>query len=168
MKSKWVCTSCNYTSASFLGRCPDCGEFSTFVEEFEEKQTVIKNQQNAIRFQEIEYTNLSKPVQDEKTHILTGFDEFDRVLGKGYTSGSLTLLAGDPGIGKSTLLLQTMGHVASSGIKVLYICAEESTNQVKLRAKRLKIETSNLYLSSENCLENIINIKQIQVYLTAL
>ena len=158
MKSKWVCTSCNYTSASFLGRCPDCGEFSTFVEEFEEKQGTIKNQQNAIRFQEVKYTKLTDEAQCEKAYIPTGFEEFDRVLGRGYTTGSLTLLAGDPGIGKSTLLLQTMGHIANSGMKVLYICAEESTNQVKQRAKRLKIETENLYLSSENCLENVISL----------
>ena len=158
IKSKWICQSCGYQSASFLGKCPECSEFGTFTEEIEQKQAEIVGQ-NAVNFSK----NIEKPVllgqvEEEKAkRIPTGFKEFDRILGGGLVAGSLTLLAGDPGIGKSTLVLQTVGNVSSRGIKTLYICAEESTSQVKLRAKRLEIESNNLYLSSENSLENIIN-----------
>ena len=158
IKSKWICQSCGYQSASFLGKCPECSEFGTFTEEIEQKQAEIVGQ-NAVNFSK----NIEKPVllgqvEEEKAkRIPTGFKEFDRILGGGLVAGSLTLLAGDPGIGKSTLVLQTVGNISSTGIKTLYICAEESTSQVKLRAKRLEIESNNLYLSSENSLENIIN-----------
>ncbi len=158
IKSKWICQSCGYQSASFLGRCPECSEFGTFTEEIE--QEIVKTVgQNSVNFnKEIQKPTLLKEVREENAkRISSGFKEFDRILGGGLVNGSLTLLAGDPGIGKSTLILQTVGNISSAGIKTLYICAEESTSQVKLRAKRLEVNSEHLYLSSENSLENIVN-----------
>ena len=158
IKSKWICQSCGYQSASFLGRCPECNDFGTFTEEVEQELTKTVGQ-NSVNFnKEIQKPTLLKEVREENAkRISSGFKEFDRILGGGLTAGSLTLLAGDPGIGKSTLILQTVGNISSTGVKTLYICAEESTSQVKLRAKRLEVDSEHLYLSSENSLENIIN-----------
>ena len=158
IKSKWICQSCGYQSASFLGRCPECNDFGTFTEEVEQELTKTVGQ-NSVNFnKEIQKPTLLKEVREENAkRISSGFKEFDRILGGGLVAGSLTLLAGDPGIGKSTLILQTVGNISSTGVKTLYICAEESTSQVKLRAKRLEVDSEHLYLSSENSLENIIN-----------
>ncbi len=159
VKVKWVCQNCTYQSASFLGRCPDCGEFSTFVEEVI-SSPLLQAGLNAHNFSDIEDFQpalLSEVGLDEKIRVSTKLSEFDRVLGGGFVQGSLVLLAGDPGIGKSTLILQTARNIASTGArKVFYICAEESVTQVKLRAKRLGIEGESIYLTQQNCLEQIL------------
>lgn len=162
VKTKWVCQNCGYETVSYLGRCPECSQFGTFVEETittvkieSSKPTNQLNGDNKIsKIKEIEL--------DEKIRFKTNIEELNRVLGGGFVQGSLTLLAGDPGIGKSTLVLQTTKSICDTKInnenlKVLYICAEESPLQVKLRAKRLEVEPESLYLTNQTCIDEVIN-----------
>ena len=159
VKSKWVCQNCGYESFSYLGRCPDCGQFSTFVEEVTEKET-LKKQTNATP---MPVTSIKEIEIDNKTRVLTNFEELDRVLGGGFVQGSLVLLAGDPGIGKSTLILQSCNKICEQNKKILYVCAEESTAQVKLRAQRLGVNSENLFVTAQNCLDEVIsNINEIK------
>lgn len=162
VKTKWVCQSCGYETVSYLGKCPDCNQFGTFVEEIvsEVKKNESSKPSNIITDTKI--TKINDIELDEKTRFKSNIDELDRVLGGGFVQGSLTLLAGDPGIGKSTLVLQTTQSICNikfnnENLKVLYICAEESPTQVKLRAKRLNISPESLYLTNQTCIDEIIN-----------
>ncbi len=154
VKSKWICQQCGYESAGYLGKCPECGSWSSFVEEV---QSSLKPQN--ISPQGI--VNDTKPslINDihigEEVRISTNISEFDRILGGGLVKGSLILIAGDPGIGKSTILLQTSGELANSGQKILYVSAEESASQLKLRANRLGVNSENLYVYPQTNLESI-------------
>ena len=153
VKTKWVCRNCGYETPKYIGKCPDCGNWGTLVEEVEIKTTVQSNNSvvdegSVCLINEIEIT--------ESIKVPTGFEEFDRVLGGGLVQGSLVLLAGDPGIGKSTLILQTAGNICKNNKKLLYICAEESGSQVKLRAKRLNVNSDNLYVYAQTNLEAVI------------
>ena len=147
VKSKWICQNCGYESAGYLGKCPECGSWGSFTEEI---QTNLKPQN--ISPQGI--ANDTKPslISDihigEEVRVSTNISEFDRILGGGLVQGSLVLIAGDPGIGKSTILLQTSGQLAKNGQKILYVSAEESASQLKLRANRLNIQSDNLYVLS--------------------
>lgn len=164
-KTKWVCQSCGYESFSYLGRCPDCNNFATFCEEVVQEATVAKtNSTSVILNVDLSAKKIKDIENDEKIRFKTDMQEFDRVLGGGFVAGSLVLLAGDPGIGKSTLILQTCKNLCSKKenkdpICALYICAEESPQQVKLRAQRLGVDAENLYVTNQNCLEEVI--KQI-------
>ena len=164
-KTKWVCQSCGYESFSYLGRCPDCNNFATFCEEVVQEATVAKtNSSSVILNVDLSAKKIKDIENDEKIRLKTDMQELDRVLGGGFVAGSLVLLAGDPGIGKSTLILQTCKNLCSKKenkdpICALYICAEESPQQVKLRAQRLGVEAENLYVTNQNCLEEVI--KQI-------
>ena len=153
VKTKWICQNCGYETAKYIGKCPDCNNWGTLVEEVEVKETklaqsVVIDDSPVCLINEIEIT--------ESIKIPSGFEELDRVLGGGLVQGSLVLLAGDPGIGKSTLVLQTAGNICKQGKKLLYICAEESGTQVKLRAQRLNVNTDNLYVYSQTNLEAVI------------
>ena len=153
VKTKWVCQSCGYETPKYIGKCPDCASWGTLVEEVEVKtnapaQSVVIDDNPVCLINEIEIT--------ESIKIPSGFEELDRVLGGGLVQGSLVLLAGDPGIGKSTLVLQTAGNICSQGKKLLYVCAEESGSQVKLRAQRLNVNSDNLYVYSQTNLEAVI------------
>lgn len=162
-KSKWICQNCGYESFSYLGKCPECGRFSTFIEEVVQEKTEIKSKNSSMNIGACEnfaYSKIKDVKVDKAIRIKSGMEEFDRVLGGGFVEGSLCLLAGDPGIGKSTLTLQTAKNISLQNKKVLYICAEESTTQVKLRAERLGADTDNIYVTQQNCLEEII--KQIE------
>ena len=163
VKSKWVCQNCGYETVSYLGRCPDCGNFSTFTEEISTQKIEIKTNSpsNAIAgslvSSDLGYSKIDEIKLDETIRIKTKIEELDRVLGGGFVEGSLVLLAGDPGIGKSTLVLQAAKNIGDFGKKILYICAEESPSQVKLRAQRLCANSENLYVTAQNCLEEISN-----------
>ncbi len=162
VKTKWVCQSCGYETVSYLGRCPDCNQFGTFVEETIKDIKTPENSKLSNKLIEVsDITKIKEIVLDEKVRFKSGIEELDRVLGGGFVQGSLTLLAGDPGIGKSTLVLQTTKAICdikleNRNLKVLYICAEESPTQVKLRAKRLNIEPENLYLTNQTCIDEVI------------
>ncbi len=151
VKTKWVCQNCGYETPKYIGKCPDCGKWGTLTEERDVKSPDVKSpaadNTPVCLINEIKIT--------ESIKIPTGFEELDRVLGGGLVQGSLTLLAGDPGIGKSTLVLQTAGNICGLGKKLLYICAEESGSQVKLRAERLKVNSNNLYVYPQTNLEMI-------------
>ena len=152
VKTKFVCQQCGYETARYMGKCPECGQWDTFVEEMAVKDD--KASKNII----LDDTQplLIKDVQiGKEIRVSTNISEFDRVLGGGLVQGSIVLLAGDPGIGKSTLLLQSGGELSKSGKKVLYISAEESASQVKLRSDRLDVNTDNLYIYPQTNFELI-------------
>lgn len=153
VKSKWVCQNCGYESAGYLGKCPECSSWGSFVEEVQNQHPLNVSPQGIV--------NDSKPslINDievgKEIRVSTGIGEFDRILGGGLVQGSIVLIAGDPGIGKSTILLQTSGGLASSGKKVLYVSAEESAGQLKLRADRLGVKSDSIYIYPQTNLENI-------------
>ena len=154
VKSKWVCQNCGYETAGYLGKCPECSSWGSFVEEVQSDTKIYNVSPQGI-------VNDSTPslIDEIKTgqeiRVSTGIGEFDRILGGGLVQGSIVLIAGDPGIGKSTILLQTSGELAKKGQKILYVSAEESMGQLKLRADRLGVNGDNLYIYPQICLQNI-------------
>ena len=156
VKSKYVCQNCGYENPKWLGKCPECLQWNTFVEEIEEKMTPrqesLAKQASRSTSRPVSINSIA-PKREERFY--TSIPELDRVLGGGVIPGSPVLVGGDPGIGKSTLLLQVSNNVAETGKKVLYISGEESENQIKMRAKRLKISSDNLYIYTENNLAAI-------------
>jgi DNA repair protein RadA/Sms len=152
--SEYVCQTCGHRTPKWLGKCPECSEWNSFSEE------LIRGRKNSGNSLTAKAKNVSvQPITEvqplNKKRWTTGISEFDRTLGGGMVEGSLTLIGGNPGIGKSTLLLQSMGAVANSGKKVLYISGEESPAQIKLRAERLGALSENLLISSEICIEEV-------------
>ncbi|MEK6591082.1 MAG: DNA repair protein RadA [Nitrospinota bacterium] len=153
IKTYFSCQACGYQSIKWMGRCPDCGEWNTLVEEREDAGDTkrwsgeYKIKAKPIPISEIEETG--------EKRIMSGITEFDRVLGGGIVPGSLILIGGDPGIGKSTLLLQFSAKVSKDIGTVLYISGEESENQIKLRGDRLGSLSDRLLILSETCLEDI-------------
>ncbi len=153
IKSIYVCSECGYESPKWYGKCPGCGEWNTLNEELPAvsvKQN-LKNSMTSVN----QIMALNDIVGDEEERISTGIKEFDRVLGGGIVIGSLVLISGDPGIGKSTILLQICQHLGQSK-KVLYVSGEESVNQIKLRANRLGVTTDNLYILSQTDVATIV------------
>lgn len=153
IKSIYVCSECGYESPKWYGKCPGCGEWNTLNEELpiaSVKQN-LKNSMTSVN----QIMALNDIVGDEKERISTGIKEFDRVLGGGIVIGSLVLISGDPGIGKSTILLQICQHLGQSK-KVLYVSGEESANQIKLRANRLGVTTDNLYILPQTNVATIV------------
>jgi DNA repair protein RadA/Sms len=148
-----VCQECGAISNKWLGKCPTCHEWNTFVEEYEEKTVVTKS---------IGISTNKKPVPlnqvtiDDEERYKTQINELDNVLGGGIVKGSLVLVGGDPGIGKSTLLLQVASAVGETNLRVLYVSGEESLKQTKLRADRLGITSDQILLVSENNLDYIV------------
>lgn len=152
-KTIFVCQNCGYKAPKWLGRCPDCGTWNSFVEELTEigQQDKPRRQPLLDKPQRIDKVTLNKDVRKK-----TGLSEFDRTLGGGVVPGSLVLIGGDPGIGKSTLILQVVQRLAQQGHRVLYISGEESVQQIKMRAQRISADSSELYLLSGTCLEDVI------------
>ena len=155
MKSKtvYVCTECDYQSPKWLGRCPSCKSWNTFTEETYTQPVEVKNKRTALISESADAVKFEDMEIPEYIRAGTGIGELDRVLGGGIVSGSVILLAGEPGIGKSTLLMQICARVPA---KVLYVSGEESTGQLKLRATRLEIEGANTYFMTETNVDNII------------
>ena len=152
-KTKHVCNECNYISTQWLGKCPACSEWNTFQEE--SKNVNAEKSKSLKKIKALaEITSV-----DEKRYS-TGLYEFDRGLGGGVVKDSLTLIGGDPGIGKSTLLLQTCGNITKlyPDIKIVYISGEESESQIYLRSKRLNILKDNIFVLNETSLEDILMI----------
>src|SRR4030065_1044077 len=147
-KTHFVCQACGYQTPKWLGRWPGCQEWNTFVEErvIEEKVP----ERDLLGFEsEAVPTPITEIVGEERGRFQIGIGEFDRVLGGGIVFGSVILVGGDPGIGKSTLLLQVMNCLALKEKKVLYISGEESLQQTKMRAERLGIFSDQLFVFSE-------------------
>lgn len=151
-KTKFVCQNCGFENPKYMGRCPGCGQWNTLVEELEEEnKSIVKISDNT----PICINNL-KSGQYERYD--TGILELNRVLGGGLVKGSLTLISGDPGIGKSTLLLKCAENISKRYGKVIYVSGEESGEQIKIRGDRLLCSSPNLFILSETNLETIENI----------
>ncbi|MDN6699398.1 MAG: DNA repair protein RadA, partial [Staphylococcus equorum] len=154
-KVMFMCNNCGYESAKYLGKCPACGEWDTFVEEKISNETDSRNRISLSN--QIAKAQTIKNVKIEQTgRIKTKLLEFNRVLGGGVVPGSLVLLGGDPGIGKSTLLLQVSSELNQLNGVVLYVTGEESPGQIKMRAERLTISDTDFYIYSETDLSLIV------------
>ena len=151
--TKYVCSDCGSATPVWMGRCPTCGKFGTITEEIETPKETSVSKAKAIYSKPIKLSEVSR---EKLTRIKTGIEEFDLTLGGGIVPSSLVLIGGDPGIGKSTLMTQVAG-VLSKTLKVLYASAEESQGQVKIRCDRLGVNSDNLMLMNETCLNNIID-----------
>lgn len=159
----YYCQSCGYESSKWMGQCPGCKEWNTLIEET--VSTSAKNGMGGVknRNERVEPTSLSAISMSESDKVLTHIEEMDRVLGGGIVPGSLTLVGGDPGIGKSTLLLQVCKNLSDDAHKVLYISGEESLKQIKIRALRIGKFSDNLLLLCETNLDTITEtIKRIK------
>ncbi|HZX11059.1 MAG TPA: DNA repair protein RadA [Acidobacteriota bacterium] len=150
-KSTFVCQNCGFHSPKWVGKCPSCGEWSTMIEEIEESKT------EQISFPPSAPMLYEEVKQARKQRLKIGIDELNQVLGGGVVLGSLVLIGGEPGIGKSTLLLQVSRDFSAEGKKVLYVSSEESLEQIKMRGERLGIDKGELYLLAETNLERIIS-----------
>jgi DNA repair protein RadA/Sms len=153
-KTVYVCQSCGSQSPRWMGKCPDCGAWNTMVEERVEKPKDIGS---AKRSGGSEPVLLGEIQARDEDRFVTKIGELDRVLGGGIVSGSVVLIGGDPGIGKSTLVLQMLRQVSEFRGKALYVSGEESPSQIKMRAQRLGVRTDNLYVLAETQLEEIIH-----------
>ncbi len=152
----YVCTSCGYETPKWYGRCPDCGEWNTLTEEVRQQVAISKTTKLAAQTApKVNYTRLSEISSDDSQRYRTGVGELDRVLGGGIVAGSVMLLSGDPGIGKSTLLLQICQCLCKE-LKILYVSGEESARQLKLRANRLGVTGSDLYISATTDIESLM------------
>ena len=142
-ETSFVCQECGYESPAFMGKCPECGEWNSLKEIKISNSKLTSFGASNTKTEPAQIFKLSEIKHDEKNRLLTGFSEMDSVLGGGIVKGSVILLAGDPGIGKSTLLLQAALNLSSKKLKVLYISGEESEQQIKMRAVRLTKDLSN-------------------------
>ncbi|MDM8522825.1 DNA repair protein RadA [Desulfococcaceae bacterium HSG8] len=158
-KTAFTCQVCGFQTPGWMGKCPDCGQWDTLVEE---RFRTAKTSQGKIR--KIITVAKTKPVPIDSVElgnedrVMTGINEFDRVLGGGLVSGTLVLIGGDPGIGKSTLMLQSLYGLAGQGYKVLYVSGEESIRQIRLRSNRLKTISSDMLVVSEVDMEMILSM----------
>ena len=146
---KYICSNCGYESLRWLGKCPECESWNSFTEEIVE----TSKRKPVISKSKYELNTIESISASEEDRIKTGINEFDRVLGGGLMPGSVILLGGDPGIGKSTLAMQATANINQ---KVLYATGEESEKQIKLRASRLKLNSKNFYVQAETNLSDII------------
>ncbi len=158
IKTVYICSECGYQSAKWMGKCPSCGKWNTLQETVTEPP---KSAAAAVKGTpaKLNTTNMPKKISEievtSRARFKTGMTELDRVLGGGIVRGSIVLVGGEPGIGKSTLLLQICGSVCASG-RVLYVSGEESAAQIKLRAERLGVEDDNIYIVSETDVMTIL------------
>ena len=158
-KTAYVCSSCGYDSPKWIGRCPSCGEWNTFVEQKLGKKSSLPSSLSPLTSNSSSPISISRIETSEDPRINMLDNELNRVLGGGLVPGSLTLLGGEPGIGKSTLILQTVLRLQN--MKVLYVSGEESARQLKMRADRLSpdftSQTTNLYVVCEVMIERIFD-----------
>lgn len=163
-KRVFVCQQCGYESLKWMGRCPGCNEWNTMVEEVvkkkSDKEVAARKGNNPVPISTIDI--------DKEIRYSTGFQELNRVLGGGIVKGSAVLVGGDPGIGKSTLLLQMAGNMASQS-KILYITGEESKKQIKLRGQRLGIDSENIFVLAETDLDFMLyQVEKIKPHLVVV
>ena len=149
----FVCQNCGHSTGKWLGKCPECGEWNSLIEEKTRKTAA----RNGFKLRDVSAVPFTEIESQDDVRVSSGVNEFDRVLGGGIVPGTLVLIGGDPGIGKSTLLLQVADKLSGAGVVVLYVSGEESERQIKLRGERLAVEAKNVYLLPETNLENVIN-----------
>jgi len=150
--SHFTCQECGYVSPKWSGKCPNCGAWGSFVEETANKK--VKDRRGWVKASQKKPLPITQISWEEEERLKTGICELDRVFGGGLVKGSVSLISGEPGVGKSTLLLQMCSSLSKEG-KVLYITAEESPKQVAMRAERLGVNRDNLYILSEDNLEEV-------------
>jgi DNA repair protein RadA/Sms len=153
-ESVFVCQNCGHESRKWLGKCPECGEWNSLVEE---RSRTAHKARTGFKLREVEAVAYREIESQNDVRIASGVTEFDRVLGGGIVPGTLILIGGDPGIGKSTLLLQVADKLSAQEYPVLYVSGEESERQIKLRGERLNVEATNLFILPETNLENIFH-----------
>jgi len=151
-KALFRCENCGYESRKWLGKCPDCGQWDSLVEK------VVVSAPSGRKQTACRPLPLSSTGGSEQKRMISRISELDRVLGGGLVPGSMVLIGGDPGIGKSTLILQLLGALAADGRQVLYVTGEESARQVAMRGRRLGIEGNDILLATETCVESIITM----------
>ncbi|MCT6857473.1 MAG: DNA repair protein RadA [Bombilactobacillus mellis] len=161
VKTRYVCQNCGYISPRMLGRCPNCGAWNQLVEELEPQKVIAPVTPN-FAGETKQPVKLSEITFNEEKRVHTGLTELDRVLGGGVVPGSLVLIGGDPGIGKSTLLLQVSGQLEQTGGQVLYVTGEESASQIKLRANRLHVQGKELFIYPETDMNAVTQMVQQQ------
>ena len=161
VKTRYVCQNCSYISPRMLGRCPNCGAWNQLVEELEPQKVIAPVTPNSAG-ETKQPVKLSEITFNEEKRVHTGLTELDRVLGGGVVPGSLVLIGGDPGIGKSTLLLQVSGQLEQTGGQVLYVTGEESASQIKLRANRLHVQGKELFIYPETDMNAVTQMVQQQ------
>jgi DNA repair protein RadA/Sms len=154
-ETRYVCQNCGFTSLRWSGKCPECGQWNTFVEEIihEDKKKARNKSKSSAHFDLANLSKLSEIDIKEDKRTKTNITELDRVLGGGIVSGSVVLVGGDPGIGKSTLMVQLADKIKNK--KIIYVSGEESQNQIKIRCQRLAIEHDDFFILSETNLEII-------------
>ncbi len=151
-KSVYICNQCGYESAKWYGCCPGCGEWNCMEEDI---RTPTQQKAAATPVKSVFAQTINEISSEDEIRFSTGLTELDRVLGGGIVKGSLVLLSGDPGIGKSTILLQICEYLGNN-LRVLYISGEESARQIKLRAKRLGVSTDNLFIMCQTDVQSIV------------
>jgi len=152
-KTSFVCQNCGYEALKWMGRCPDCGQWSSMAEEVR-KEAPGKDSRRASAMGQAE--RLETISLAPEMRLKTGLSEFDRTLGGGVVPGSLILIGGDPGIGKSTIILQVLDRLARQKLRALYLSGEESAQQIKLRAERLGVHSEDLYVMTGTCIEDFL------------
>jgi len=150
-KSIYICQSCGYQTPKWMGRCPDCGQWNGMVEEVFKPDPTRRRTSTMSQPEIIDRISLSPEMR-----LKTGMAEFDRTLGGGLVPGSLVLIGGDPGIGKSTLILQVLDRLSRQNLRALYLSGEESPQQIKLRAERLSVHSDHLYIMTGTCIEDFL------------
>ena len=154
-KILFECQHCGFTTPKWMGKCTNCASWDSFIELNEHQQEVVKQTKSKSNASS-KAISINEIKEEEVFRFSSHDSELDSVLGGGIVPGSLTLIGGSPGVGKSTLLLKVGGDIASSGKNVLYVTGEESAGQIKLRANRLKANHDTLYLLSEIRLEQVL------------
>jgi len=148
---RFVCNHCGFESRKWLGKCPDCGDWDTLTEAKKSSPRVARPGRNVEPARPLIHSSRTVPAR-----LVTAIGELDRVLGGGIVPGSVTLVGGDPGIGKSTLILQLLSALAAEGLLVLYVTGEESAEQIRMRADRLAIDQEQIYVATEHCVAAIV------------
>ena len=162
-KTSFQCTACGYENPRWMGKCPECGAWNTMEEIMSAPEEAAPKQYK----QRGGTGNSARPMKEietgEQVYTESGLPELDRVLGGGIVEGALILVGGDPGIGKSTLLLQVCNHLCAAGKRVLYVSGEESARQIKLRAQRLSADRSDMIVLTENAMDQVEEkLRQVQ------
>ncbi len=161
-KTVYICSECGFESAKWYGKCPGCGEWNTMNEEIKVLSKESKNINNKSSLSTVDLpTSITEINTDDEQRYHTGMKELDRVLGGGIVKGSVILLGGDPGIGKSTILLQVCEYM-SNNLKILYVSGEESKRQLKLRATRLNINSESIFIFTQTDIETILETVRTQ------
>lgn len=155
IKTTYVCGSCGYESPKWYGKCPDCGGWNTFTETIKDTEPIKNSIAKTALSSSIKISTINDIDFDNEDRYDTGIEELNRVLGSGIVKGSVVLLSGDPGIGKSTILLQMSANL-SNKYKVLYITGEESPRQIKIRSQRLGVSSENLLVASTTDIEQTV------------